>query len=240
TFKGWITVGFNWTNATIQSLPDQTVLMYTDAEDRTVHYQFKTMNDETGHGNKYIPDVFKTDQRVDFSWVWHVKKGVSCAKDNDFGQMNLRVALKPTYKVSYEGNYVQLIPSFQEHYFEGWSTYEHKDREFTIEMPSINRIPVGKVNLKFDTLNEDYFLTDIIVYRQGEYASGMAYDTYNGTLDKGESANLTLRCGTYDITFTAKDSSDEDFRVVSQRIIRDITVESGSTKEIAYSEGSDI
>lgn len=237
TIKGWVQVGFSWFDNSTQVLPDQTIEMSTDALDRSVHYKFKTMNDDGGYAVKYIPEVFRTDQQVDFCWVWHVRSGVSCVKDNDFGQLKMRVGIQPTYKSLYQGTYVQLAPQ-EEHFFEGRSTYETERMEFVMDMPSINRVPAGTVNLKFDTAYEDYFMTDIQVYREGEYALEQVYDSYPRSIYKDESLNMTLRHGTYDITFTVKD--DEDYHVVYRRIIRGVKVDSANTVYIASSDGDNI
>ena len=238
-FKGWLGGSFQWVNSTTQNLPDQTNLMYYDSDDREVHYQFKTMNDETGYGNKYIPDVFKTDQIVKFNWIWHVKKGVECAKDTDLREMQMKVAVRPTYKIAYRGDYVQLVPQIEQ-FFEGRTTYEHPPYEFVMDMPAINRIPAGTIYLTNDTGYEDYFLTNITVYRTGEYATGIPYDTVSGTYDMGEIAKITMRYGTYDITFTQKDSGDNG-KVVSRRIVKGVTIDADNpVAEIAYGEGDEI
>lgn len=234
-FKGWLGGGFSWVNSTSQNLPDQTILMYYDSDDREVHYEFKTMNDETGFGNKYIPDVFKTDQIVKFNWIWHVKKGVDCAKDGDLREMKMKVAVRPTYKIAYRGDYVQLAPPVEQ-YFEGRTTYEYPKHEFVMDMPAINRIPAGKIYLKNDTLNEDWIMTDITVYREGEYATGIPYDTVNGSFDMDETAEITMRYGTYDITLVQKDSGTG--AVERRRIIKGVTIDAGKPSvEISYSDG---
>ena len=238
-FKGWLGGSFQWVNSTTQNLPDQTILMYYDSDDREVHYQFKTMNDETGYGNKYIPDVFKTDQKVSFNWVWHVKKGVDCANDGDLREMQMKVAVRPNYKMAYKGLYAQLTPHVEE-IFEGRHTYEYPSHEFVMDMPAINRIPAGTIYLKHDTGNDDYFLTDITIYREGEYATGIPYDKVSGTYDQDETAKITTRYGTYDIAFTQKDSKDNG-KVVCRRIVRKVTINAENPiKDIAFSDGDEI
>lgn len=234
-FKGWLGGSFSWVNSTSQNLPDQTILMCYDTDDREVHYQFKTMNDETGFGNQYIPDVFKTDQIVKFNWIWHVKKGVDCANDGDLREMQMKVAVNPSYKIAYQGEYVQLAPQIEQ-YFEGWTTYDYPKHEFVMDMPAINRIPAGKIYLKNDTLNEDWIMTDITVYRTGEYATGIPYDTVNGSFDMDETAEISMRYGTYDITLVQKDSGTG--AVEKRRIIKGVTIDAGKPSvEVSYSDG---
>jgi len=100
---GNLGLSLNWYDSSSQVLPDQSVEMYTDSQHRNVTYRFKTNNDMGGFATKFIPPLFRTDQRVDFSWVWYVKGGNYSAIDYGFKGMKLKATIDPVYYAKANG-----------------------------------------------------------------------------------------------------------------------------------------
>ena len=191
---GVIGLGFKWEDSQTQNLPDQSVELNTGPT-RDVSYTIITNNDENGFGTKYIPEVARTDQRVDFSFVWHLQSGNFCAKDNDLGNMKLQIGITPKYKsAAYSKNtYSQSVTTV-----ESRVTYTHPKLSSTIDLPGMNRIPVGDVKIKNTTSNT---MTNILFYRSGEYGINSPYFSHNGAYNKDEEAKIMMREGKYDIVY---------------------------------------
>ena len=191
---GVIGLGFKWEDSQTQNLPDQSVELNTGTA-RDVSYTIITNNDENGFGTKYIPSVARTDQRVDFSFVWQLKSGNFCAKDNDLGNMKLQIGITPVYKsAAYsENHYSQSVTKV-----ESRVTYTHPKLSSTIDLPGMNRIPVGDVKIKNTTINT---MTNILFYRSGEYGINSPYFSHNGAYNQNEEAEIMMREGKYDIVY---------------------------------------
>ena len=190
---GVIGLGFKWEDSQTQNLPDQSVELNTGTT-RDVSYTIITNNDENGFGTKYIPKVARTDQRVDFSFVWHLKSGNFCAKDNDFGNMKLQIGITPVYKsAAYSENNKSLVGKVERRF-----TYTHPTISSTIDLPGMNRIPVGDVKIKNTTSNT---MTNILFYRSGEYGINSPYFSHNGAYSQDEEAEIMMREGKYDIVY---------------------------------------
>lgn len=191
---GVISLGFKWEDSQTQNLPDQSVELNTGTT-RDVSYTIITNNDENGFGTKYIPEVARTDQRVDFSFVWHLQSGNFCAKDNDLGNMKLQIGITPVYKsAAYSKNtYSQSVTTV-----ESRVTYTHPKLSSIIDLPGMNRIPVGDVKIKNTTINT---MTNILFYRSGEYGINSPYFSHNGAYNQNEEAEIMMREGKYDIVY---------------------------------------
>ena len=191
---GVIGLGFKWEDSQTQNLLDQSVELNTGTT-RDVSYTIITNNDENGFGTKYIPKVARTDQRVDFSFVWQLKSGNFCAKDNDLGNMKLQIGITPVYKsAAYSKNtYSQSVTTV-----ESRVTYTHPKLSSIIDLPGMNRIPVGDVKIKNTTSNT---MTNIFFYRSGEYGINSPYFFHNGAYNKDEEAKIMMREGKYDIVY---------------------------------------
>ncbi len=191
---GVIGLGFKWDDSYTQNLPDQSVELNTGTT-RNVSYTIITNNDENGFGTKYIPSVARTDQRVDFSFVWQLKSGNFCAKDNDLGNMKLQIGITPEYKsAAYsENHYSQSVTKV-----ESRVKYTHPKLSSTIDLPGMNRIPVGDVKIKNTTINT---MTNILFYRSGEYGINSPYFSHNGAYNQNEEAKIMMREGKYDIVY---------------------------------------
>ena len=192
---GVIGFGFKWDDSYTQNLPDQSVELNTGTMTRDVSYTIITNNDENGFGTEYIPEVARTDQRVDFSFVWQLKSGNFCAKDNDLGNMKLQIGITPVYKsAAYsENHYSQSVTKV-----ESRVKYTHPTISSTIDLPGMNRIPVGDVKIKNTTRNT---MTNILFYRSGEYGINSPYFSHNGAYNQNEEAKIMMREGKYDIVY---------------------------------------
>lgn len=191
---GVIGLGFKWDDSYTQNLPDQSVELNTGTT-RNVSYTIITNNDENGFGTKYIPSVARTDQRVDFSFVWQLKSGNFCAKDNDLGNMKLQIGITPEYKsAAYsENHYSQSVTKV-----ESRVKYTHPTISSIIDLPGMNRIPVGDMKIKNTTINT---MTNILFYRSGEYGINSPYFSHNGAYSQDEEAEIMMREGKYDIVY---------------------------------------
>ena len=191
---GVIGLGFKWEDSQTQNLPDQSVELNTGTA-RDVSYTIITNNDENGFGTKYIPSVARTDQRVDFSFVWQLKSGNFCAKDNDLGNMKLQIGITPVYKsAAYsENHYSQSVTKV-----ESRVKYTHPKLSSIIDLPGMNRIPVGDVKIKNTTSNT---MTNIFFYRSGEYGINSPYFSHNGAYNQNDEAEIMMREGKYDIVY---------------------------------------
>ena len=223
TFLGFLSVGFSSNESTTQNLPDQSVEMSTSATDRSISYKLMTNNDMGGYATQYIPGIARTDQRMDFSWVWHIKSGNYCSKDYDFGNMKMRVTVQPVYRAKLKGS----IESGEDTYsVEQTETYTHDALSTTIGLPAMNRIPSGSVELK-NTMSK--YLAHLEIYRSGEYGLKKAYYKDSRSYDKDEIASVILREGEYDFVY---DRVDGDTGVVyGKSIIKGVKVEAGKTTE---------
>ena len=191
---GVIGLGFKWDDSYTQNLPDQSVELNTGTT-RDVSYTIITNNDENGFGTEYIPTVARTDQRVDFSFVWQLKSGNFCAKDNDLGNMKLQIGITPVYK---SAAYSENHSSQSVGKVESRVKYTHPTISSIIDLPGMNRIPVGDVKIKNTTSNT---MTNILFYRSGEYGINSPYFSHNGAYNQNEEAKIMMREGKYDIVY---------------------------------------
>ncbi len=189
---GVIGLGFKWNDSYTQNLPDQSVELNTGTT-RDVSYTIITNNDENGFGTEYIPTVARTDQRVDFSFVWQLKSGNFCAKDNDPGNMKLQLGITPVYKSAAYSENSQSVGKVKSRV-----TYTHSKLSSVIDLPGMNRIPVGDVKIKNTTRNT---MTNILFYRSGEYGINSPYFSHNGAYNQNEEAAIMMREGKYDIVY---------------------------------------
>ena len=193
---GVIGLGFKWEDSHTQNLPDQSVELNTGTT-RDVSYTIITNNDEKGFGTEYIPTVARTDQRVDFSFVWHLNSGNFCAKDNDLGNMKLQIGITPEYKSAAYSMHYETAEKV-----ESRVKYTHPAISATIDLPGMNRIPVGDVKIK-NTASKT--MTNILFYRSGEYGINSPYFSHNGAYNQNGEAEIMMREGKYDIVYELVD-----------------------------------
>ncbi|MGN1210285.1 MAG: hypothetical protein ACI4TM_01250 [Candidatus Cryptobacteroides sp.] len=222
TFLGILSTNYTSSSSTTQTLPDQSVEMSTST-DRSISYKLVTNNDTGGYETENIPIIARTDQRMDFSWVWQIKAGNYCAKDYDFGNMRMRVTVQPVYRAKLKGH----IESEQgQESFEQTERYSHDILSTTIDLPAMNRIPSGTVQLK-NTMSK--YLAHLEIYRSGEYGLKKAYYKDSEVYEQNESASVLLREGEYDFVYDRVDGDTGD--VAGKSIIRGVKVEAGKTTE---------
>lgn len=202
---GGISFGYNYENSSTQELPDQSVELSTETSTCAVKYSFITNNDTGGYATSNIPTIFRTDQYVAFSWVWHLKKGNYCANDNDFGNMKMRAVIHPKYKTAYNG---KIVDTHGRAIFKGRASYQHEDLTAEFDLPAMNRIPIGDIKLKFATLGSHNQLTELKVYRTGESETAKEpYYSDQGIYGKNEVITIPLRVGKYDLLYNIVDGS---------------------------------
>ena len=137
--------------------------------------------------------VARTDQRVDFSFVWLLLSGNFCAKDNDLGNMKLQIGITPVYKSAAYSENSQSVGKVKSRV-----KYTHPKLSSTIDLPGMNRIPVGDVKIKNTTRNT---MTNILFYRSGEYGINSPYFSHNGAYNQNKEAEIMMREGKYDIVY---------------------------------------
>ena len=228
---GVIGLGFKWEDSQTQNLPDQSVELNTGTT-RDVSYTIITNNDENGFGTDYIPMVARTDQRVDFSFVWHLQSGNFCAKDNDLGNMKLQIGITPVYKsAAYsENHYSQSVTKV-----ESRVTYTHPKLSSIIDLPGMNRIPVGDVKIKNTTINT---MTNILFYRSGEYGINSPYFSHNGAYNQNEEAEIMMREGKYDIVYELVEPNL--LNPIGRFMIPGVEVSANGTTETSTTKAEDL
>ena len=230
---GNVNIGFKWEDSSTQNLPDQSVVMSTGTEDRSVSFSLLTNNVEKSIGAKAIPAVARSDQRFDFSFVWHVHSGCYCAKDGDFGNMKMSMSVSPVFKSNFQGDY-SFIPTGDSgkdsDSFISFDSFSHEMVcSATVDLPNMNRIPVGKVRIKNTTRS---YLTGISLWRTGEYgAAGDAYSKVKGSYDTNESVVTLTRVGQYDLVYELVNGDTGESR--GRFMIRNFAVEADQTRELS-------
>ena len=205
-----------------QELPDQSVTMSTGPYDRSVSYSLVTNNDGAG----IVPAIARTDQRMDFSWVWHVHSGCYAAKDNDFGNMKIKIGVTPIYKTSVTDSKGNITGSYLEE-TPGFTT--------GFDLPSLNRIPAGEVKL---TNTSKYYISNILFYRSGEYGIKSPYYSHSGAYDKDQTASILMREGEYDIVFEKLDGETRESH--GRFIIRGVKVQTDEAVSTSTMKGEQL
>lgn len=243
TLLGVVGLGFNSDNKSTQNLPDQSVMMWTGPQDRTVNYDFVSNNIGKKIDPEAIPTMFRNDQRVDFSWVWYVKSGSYAAKDYCFDNMKMKVSIHPKYKSFAEGDAYVWVKEVDKNGKEHTERYSRQIDEFNIEadntqisvadvLPAINRIPTGTFTLKNCTRS---YLSNIKIYRTGEFGTGLAYSSVDGTCDTNESVQSILREGTYDFFYELFNGDTGESRGVF--FIEGVEIKSNTDKTLTTFDG---
>lgn len=234
TLLGCVGVGLNWNDSSSQVLPDQTFEMSTEPYNRTVFYTQKTNNITTSVHEDCSPEIARSDERFDFSWVWHVAPGAYSARDYGFGKMKMKVTVNPVLM----GNIKACVTltkkdkddpqkiDYEQHPFDcNNMKFESRSDSKILEIPAMNRIPVGNVEFKNTTRN---YVTDIHVYRNGEKdVAKEAYSTVEGYYDTNESVAFMLREGNYDVVYNIQNGDTGEvigtFMIENARVTRDET-----------------
>lgn len=227
SLMGVVSFGYKHENSSTQNLPDQTVLLKTDSKTHRVNYSFISNNDTGGYTTKDIPLIFRYDQYIHFSWVWHLKQGYYCAKNNDFGNMKMKVTIKPKYKTAYNG---KIVDTHGRAIFKGWSEYQHEAMTEVFDMPAMNRIPSGTVKLKYVSSDDSGYLKGLKVYRSGEYSEEKEpYYSDPKAYTRNQIVSMELREGTYDFVFSIKSrNSDLKCKLSDVKVTGDTVTETST------------
>ena len=229
---GCVSLGFKWDDSSTQNLPDQSVEMTTDPQNRKVNYHFKTNNIGEDFSSDAIPVLFRTDQRVDFSFVWHVNEGVCCAKDNDFGAMKMKVILNPKYAADITGTVT--VTSEEDDYIQIKRLKANcTSQEFSIDLPSMNRIPTGNIFFKNTTRS---YATNIRIYREGEFETAdEPYCIVKTDLGQNDYISTILREGVYDYIYELKNGDTGESK--GTFAVSNVTVQKEEETQISTMNG---
>lgn len=220
---------FNWSNSSTQNLPDQTVEMTTDGITRSVRYAIKTKQVETMNPDN-VPNHAKTDQKVEFSWIWFVPKGRLSSIDYGTDAPKIRICITPEYIFSYHYEYY------------GGSSYEHdaygvtldcttpaEKRTVTVEMGGLNRTPVGTLDFANATSN---YVTGIKIVSK---ATGEELPV-SGNYSRLKHMTMDLCEGEYSMYYTVKNG--DTLKVIGNFVIDGIIIDGGSTIETSTLKGT--
>lgn len=244
TLLGCVGIGLSWDDSSSQVLPDQTFEMNTDPYDRTVLYTQQTNNITDSVHEDCSPEIARSDNRFDFSWVWHVAPGAYSAQDNGFGKMNMKVTVNPVMMGNFEGSVTRTQTdkdhpekkNYVHYKFESINQLASNSDDWTVEIPAMNRIPVGNVEFKNTTRN---YVTDIHVYRHGEKdVAKEAYSTVEGYYDTNESVAFILREGEYDVVYNIQNGDTGE--VIGTFMIENANVTRDETCKISTMDGKRI
>lgn len=209
---GFATFGFDWNNKSTQYLPDQSVEM-TTGSDRSVSYKFVTNNDKSS-----IPPLFRTDQRVEFDWVWHVKSGAYSAKDRCMEGMKLKVLVSDEFRAKLKDTHNEVIVSPEN------PRQSMEPVSLEIDIPGINRIPIGTVNFKNTARS---YVNKVKIWRSEGHDTQKPYCEIPRAFGKGGSFDQVLREGKYDLYFDLVDG--DSGRAKGHYVIRNITITDDAT-----------
>lgn len=242
TRLGCVGFGFKWDDSSTQVLPDQTFEMSTGPYDRTVFYTQQINNISTSVREDCSPVVARTDERFDFSWVWHVASGAYSAQDYGFGKMNMKVTVHPILMGNFIGSVTRTIKDKDDPQKIDYKQYvfERRNMEFEscadeqiLEIPAMNRIPIGNVELKNTTRN---YVTDIHIFRSGEKdVAKEAYSSVDGYFGTNESAAFMLREGNYDVVYNVKNGDTGE--VIGTFMIENVKVSRDEPCKISTMDG---
>lgn len=205
TLLGAVSLGFSWDESSTQKLPNQVINMSTDPYNRSVNHKVITHNDRAEAGEEAIPAEFKNDQRFDFSWVWHVTGGSYSAKDNGFEGMKVKVDISTTHKYNHRAVIWAKSSAKSDKEDRQYSagkygaTHEVKQESWNIDIPAMNRIPVGSFKFKNCTRN---YVRVVGIWRHDEYGvCANPYLSVSGVYDSNDSVSALLREGEYDLIY---------------------------------------
>lgn len=213
---------FNWTNSSTQNLPDQTVEMTTDGITRSVHYAIKTKQVDSMDPDD-VPNHAKTDQKVEFSWIWFVPKGRLSSVDYGTDDLKLRFCITPEYVFSYNYEYYGGS-SYNYNVYGvtlGCSTPVEK-RTVTIDMGGLNRTPVGTLDFANATSN---YVTGIKIVSK---ATGEELPV-SGSYSRLKHMTMDLCEGEYSLYYTVKNG--DTFKVIGNYVINGIVIGADSVFE---------
>lgn len=230
---GIVTVGFKWEDSSTQNIPDQSVMMSTDPYNRAVQYKLLTNNVQEEIGADALPMTCHNDQRFDFSFVWHVESGKYYARDNDFGNMRMKLSVKPVFKSNFQGR-VQTSESdyFDCQSFDKFSKSLSLEREVSI--PAINRIPTGTISFKNTTM---YYVANVSIWRTGEYTADKTarpYSKVSGVYSTNQTFKAMTRMGEYDIVYDVKTGNGVS---KGKYIVRGVSIGENETRVLSTMDG---
>lgn len=228
--KGMLTasLGFQvgWESKTSYSL--KTVAYTRDSSSPTVKYNYYTNNVKlTDNGIDNLAENFPAACRTEFDansvWVWHVPIGHAGVQDNSSKNFTVRVKVRAAYSSWYHWRGAVSYDSNRKDY----STNEFS---YSMNLKPLNRQPWGIIALK--NAAKDYTVRNIKVY-----ADGQEQATIPSTYEYNERGTVTMKEGTYSLTFEYCDPNQGN-KVIGQGTITGIKVKAGKTPSEATTEVS--
>ena len=217
-----IVPNFNSSDTSTQNLPDQTVEMNTDGITRAVSYTIRTNHSDSFNVSD-IPVHARSDQRVDFSWMWFVPKGKLSSMDYGLDGVKLRFVLSPTYRFNYKSEHITGSSYTHEYYdVDVACVTPVEDRSVTIDVTGLNRTPIGTLDFANATRN---FVTEVRVVSD-KTDEEMAI---KGNYGQYKHLNTDLCEGEYSLYYTLKNG--DTGKVIGNYVIDDIVISEGSLFE---------
>lgn len=219
---------FKWDNSSTQNLPDQTVEMNTDATTRAVRYTIKTNHYETLKSDA-IPTHAKTDQKVEFSWMWFVPKGRLSSMDYCTDALSMRFCVSPEYFLNYRYEYIGGSSYFDELFGIAIDCITPvEQRTVTVELGGLNRTPIGTLDFANATTN---YVTGIKLVSKATKEE----KPISGNYAKLQHMSTNLCAGEYSLYYTIKNGNT--LQVIGNYVIDGIVITEDSTFETSTLKG---
>ena len=229
-----VSFGCTWTSSTSYTL---TTINYTrDSSTPTVKYHYYSENvklkDDMDNIEANFPTACHTEFTAHSSWVWYVpydesgEKGVKDFLDKRF---RLKASVNAVYSSWYHWRGSAEFDSNRKDYYD--AKFNTGDG-FLLLQP--NRVPWGVIALKNAMSTE---MAHVKFYRSGE-ENGEPVLTLSGSYAKNQVAKASLAEGTYTIIFDQMDPNNN--RVISQWVLRNITVHQGRDEASATTDASTV
>lgn len=192
----YILPDFSFSNKSTQELPDRTVELNTDYDTRNIDYGFLYQNGDT-FDDEAIPSIFKTDDKMEFSWGWHVYKGKVNSVDDGLKGMKLSIEIDPGYMTNVE--YFDSMEPISGHVIDyGLSVKKSSDvsdRTWVIDLPQLDRTPKGDFSFRNQSTS---YLDQIVFYNADETAS-LPVDNFH--LEPSQTYETMLPAGEYEMQY---------------------------------------
>jgi len=217
---------FKTNDKATQDLPEQVVEMSTNAFNRSVNYELLTNRYQGGYHAENLPSFSWNDQRVDFSFVWFVRKGHYTARDYNTGHMKLRFDLRPQLLAN--ANMVYQSAGYDCYRLEVGLKPEmnYDDSSFIIDMPTLDRAPIGNFSVQNPST---FYMTDITLWHSGTYGTPDADPvcSCSDAYGRDQSYDGVIQEGTYDMVFSLRDGNTGEVKYT--RILRNIEIKGEKT-----------
>lgn len=220
---------FNWSNSSTQILPDQTVEMNTDGSTREVSYDIKTNKSATMNVDA-IPSHARSDQKIEFSWIWFVPKGRLSSIDYCTDALQMRFRITPGYRYNYcYEKYTGSSYKMELFDIPLDCITPAEQRTATVELGGLNRFPVGTLDFANATSN---YVTGIKLVST---ATGEE-KTISGTYSRLKHMSVNLCAGEYSLYYTIKNG--DTLKVIGNYVIDGIIIDGCSTFETSTLKGT--